>query len=63
LVAVILDGEEVRLSPRGRLLVGDMRAERGALDRRTAAFDDEFAAQAKTDDAARRLASSPGSAC
>ena len=32
----------------------------GALDRRIEAFDDEFAAQAKTDDAARRLASIPG---
>ena len=59
-LAVILDGEDVRLSPRVRLLVGDMRAEWGALDRRIAAFDDEFAAQAKTDDAARRLASIPG---
>jgi transposase len=59
-LAVLLDGEELRLSPRVRSLVEDMRAEWGALDRRIAAFDDEFAARAKTDDAARRLASIPG---
>ena len=59
-LAVILDGEELQLSPRVRSLVEDMRAEWGALDRRIEAFDDEFAAQAKTDDAARRLASIPG---
>jgi transposase len=59
-LAVLLDGEELRLSPRVRSLVEDMRAEWGALDRRIAAFDDEFAARAKTDDAARRLATIPG---
>jgi transposase len=59
-LAVILDGEELRLSPRVRSLVEDMREEWEALDRRIEAFDDEFAAQAKTDDAARRLASIPG---
>jgi len=59
-LAVMLDGDEVRLSPRVRRLVEDMRAEWGALDNRIEAFDDEFAAQAKTDDAARRLASIPG---
>ena len=59
-LAVILDGDEVRLSPRVRRLVEDMRAEWSALDDRIEAFDDEFAAQAKTDDAARRLASIPG---
>jgi transposase len=57
---VILDGEELRLSPRVRSLVEDMRAEWEALDRRIEAFDNEFAARAKTDDAARRLASIPG---
>ena len=56
----MLDGDELRLSPRVRSLVEDMRAEWGALDRRIEAFDDEFAAQAKTDDAARRLATIPG---
>jgi transposase len=59
-LTVILDGEELRLSPRVRSLVEDMRAEWRALDRRIEAFDDEFAALAKTDDAARRLASIPG---
>ena len=59
-LAVILDGEELRLSRRVRSLVEDMRAEWEALDRRIEAFDDEFAARAKTDDAARRLASISG---
>ena len=59
-LTVMLDGNEVRLSPRVRLLVEDMRAEWDALDRRIEAFDDEFTAQAKTNDAARRLTSIPG---
>ena len=59
-LSVILDGEELRLSPRARSLIEDMRAEWEALDRRVEAFDDEFAAQARTDDAARGLASIPG---
>ena len=48
------------MSRRVRSLVEDMRAEWRELDRRIEAFDDEFAALAKTDDAARRLASIPG---
>jgi transposase len=48
-LAAMLGGDEVRLSPRVRLLIEDMRAEWGALDNRIEAFDDEFAAQAKTD--------------
>ena len=59
-LALILDDDDGRLSPRVRSLVADMRAEWGALDRRIEAFDDEFAARVKTDDAARRLASIPG---
>jgi transposase len=59
-LAVLLEGEELRLSLRVRSLVEDMRAEWGELDRRIEALDDEFAAQAKTDDSARRLASIPG---
>jgi transposase len=59
-VATILDGEDVRLSTRIRSLIEDMRAEWGELDRRIETFDDEFAAQAKTDPAARRLATIPG---
>jgi transposase len=59
-LAVLVDGEALQLSPRVRSLVEDMRAEWRALDRRIEALDDEFAAQAKTDDGARRLASIPG---
>jgi transposase len=53
-------GEPDRLSPRIRLLVTDMRAEWAELDRRIAVFDDEFAADARCDEAARRLATVPG---
>jgi transposase len=55
-------GEENRLkvSPRMRLLIEDMWEERRVLDRRITAFDDEFAARAKNDAAARRLATIPG---
>ena len=62
--AVMLDGDEVQLSPRVRLLVEDMRAEWSALDHRIAAFDDEFSAPMP-----RRMMlpaawrASPGSAC
>jgi len=48
------------LSSRVRRLVDDMRAEWAELDRRIAAFDDEFAATAKADATARRLATIPG---
>jgi transposase len=41
-------------------LLEDMRAEWSDLDRRIGTFDDEFAAQAKADEAARRLATVPG---
>jgi transposase len=54
-------GEEgLALGPRMRSLVEDMRAEWQMLDRRIAAFDDEFAARARSDEAARRLATIPG---
>jgi transposase len=59
LAAMLAEGE-VPLSPRVRQLVDDMRAQWAALDRRIAAFDDEFVAHAKTDEAARRLATIPG---
>ena len=59
-VAMVLDSGDVQLSPRVLRLVGDMRSEWAALDQRIASFDDEFAARAKTDDSARRLASIPG---
>src|SRR5829696_2531119 len=45
-------GEPDRLSPRLRLLVADMRAEWTELDRRIAVFDDEFAVDARRDEAA-----------
>jgi len=53
-------GEPDPLSPRLRLLVADMRAEWAELDRRIGVFDDEFAACARTDEAARRVATIPG---
>jgi len=51
---------DTSLSPRIRRLVDGMRTEWIELDRRTAAFDDEFAARARTDPDARRLATIPG---
>ena len=61
-LAVILEDEDVRLRQRVHTLLADMRVEWRELDRRIAAFDDEFAALAKTDTAARRLVSIPASA-
>jgi transposase len=60
LAAILDEGEDVPLSPRVRALVEDLRAEWRELDRRIGAFDDEFAARARTDEAARRLATIPG---
>src|SRR5215208_3518242 len=51
---------DTSLTPRIRQLIEDMRAEWRELDRRIAAFDNEFAAQARSDPAARRLATIPG---
>ena len=48
------------LSPRVRRLIDDMRAEWFELDGRIAAFDNEFAASARSDADARRLATIPG---
>jgi transposase len=59
-LAGILEGEDSRLSPRMRSLVEEMQAEWRQLDRRIEQFDDEFATQAKTNDAARRLTTIPG---
>jgi transposase len=53
-------GEADCLSPRIRLLVTDMREEWAGLDRRIAVFEEEFAASARGDEAARRLATVPG---
>ena len=60
LAAMLDEGGEVPFSPRVRALIEDMRAEWRELDRRIGAFDDEFAARARTDEAARRLATIPG---
>ena len=58
--AAILEGNEEALSPRVRELINDMRSEWGELDRRICAFDNEFAARAREDEGARRLATIPG---
>jgi transposase len=59
LAAMMAEGE-LPLSLRTQQLVEDMRAQWAELDRRIEAFDDEFAACAKVDGAARRLATIPG---
>jgi len=51
---------DTSLSPRVRRLIDDMRAEWLELDRRIATFDNEFAARARSDPDARRLATIPG---
>jgi transposase len=56
----LLAEEQVPLSPRTRLLVEDQRAEWRELDRRIEAFDEEFAAEARTNEAARLLTTIPG---
>jgi transposase len=59
-LAVLLNNEEMLIGSRMRSLLEDMRAQWGELDRRIAAYDDEFAGCAKSDEAARRLATIPG---
>lgn len=54
------DGTDPRLDPRMLRLVADMGIEWVELDRRIAAYDEEFAAFAKADATARRLATIPG---
>jgi transposase len=56
----LLAAEQPSLSPRTRLLIEDMRAQWRELDRRILAFDDEFVAHARTDEAARLLMTIPG---
>jgi transposase len=58
--AMMCEEDGLAVSPRLRQLVEGIREEWRGLDRRIAAFDDEFAARAKTDEAARRLATIPG---
>jgi transposase len=59
-VRALLDDQTDALSPRVRTLVADMLEQWRSLDERIAAFDREFAAQARSDEAARRLATIPG---
>lgn len=48
------------ISPRIHQLIGDLREEWHMLDRRITSFDTELVSLARTDEAARRLASVPG---
>jgi transposase len=60
-LAAMLDHDsDASLGVRIRRLIDDMRAEWLALDRRIADFDNEFAARARSDADARRLATIPG---
>ena len=59
-LAAILQDEPSLLSRRVQLLLADMQTEWREVDRRIASLDEEFAARAKADDAARRLATIPG---
>jgi transposase len=60
-VATLLDQPDATtLSTRMVALIHDMRLEWRELDRRIETFDKEFAAQARSDAAARRLATVPG---
>ena len=58
--AMLCEEDGLAVSPRLRMLIEGIREEWRGLDQRIAAFDDEFAARAKTDEAARRLATIPG---
>jgi transposase len=60
LEAIRISDSDHSLNPRIRQLIDDMRAEWLELDRRIAAFDNEFAAYARSDADARRLATIPG---
>jgi transposase len=58
---LLLDGgEDLSVSLRMRALIEDMRAEWRELDHRISAFDEEFASQARSDEAAHRLSTVPG---
>lgn len=54
------DEDSIALTPRMQALIGDMRDEWRELDHRIGAFDDEFVARARDDEAACRLLSIPG---
>lgn len=59
-LAELLSADTALLSARIKRLLEDMQEQWRSLDQRIAAFDDEFAAMARTDPAARRLATIPG---
>lgn len=59
-VSALLRQATEELSSRIRLLIDDMMKRWQALDERIAAFDSEFAAEVKHNEAARRLTSIPG---
>ena len=59
-VETLLVAEEVSFSRRTRVLIEDQQAEWRELDRRIAAFDEEFARQARSDETARLLTTIPG---
>ena len=59
-VTELLRQSTEQLSSRIRLLIEDLLAAWQALDERIAAFDAEFAAEAKRNESARRLTSIPG---
>lgn len=52
--------DSLAVSARTRALIQDLREERGELDRRIKAYDEEFAALAREDAQARRLSGIPG---
>jgi transposase len=56
----ILADTALRMSPRIRHLISDLREEWYTLDHRITSFDAELVSLARTDDAARQLASVPG---
>ncbi|MDO9714491.1 IS110 family RNA-guided transposase [Paracraurococcus lichenis] len=56
----VLAAEQRSLSARAKLLIEDMQAQWRELDRRIEAFDDEFVAQARSDQATRLLMTIPG---
>jgi len=60
LAAMLDTGADSAIIPRMRRLIEDVRAEWLELDQRIAAFDNEFAACARSDADARRLATIPG---
>jgi transposase len=60
LTTMSASGSGDSVGPRMRRLTDDMRAEWLELDRRIVAFDNEFAALARSDADARRLATIPG---